>query len=81
MMMAPPTIAHNCIAGNLERLLNDALATHDAARLAMQRPGVELSSGDYRPETDVGVIDADYEANQRFRRPRLPTGGSRLGQR
>jgi Uma2 family endonuclease len=66
MMMAPPTIAHNRIAGNLGRLLNDALATHDAARLAMQRPGVELSSRDYRPEPDVGVIDADYEANQRF---------------
>jgi Uma2 family endonuclease len=66
MMMAPPTIAHNRIASNLERLLNDALATHDAARLATQRPGVELSSGDYRPEPDVGVIDADYEANQRF---------------
>jgi Uma2 family endonuclease len=66
MMMAPPTIAHNRIAGNLGRLLNDALATHDAARLATQRPAVELSSGDYRPEPDVGVIDAGYEADQRF---------------
>src|SRR6516164_408420 len=28
MMMAPPTIAHNRIASNLERLLNDALASH-----------------------------------------------------
>lgn len=65
-MMAPPTIAHNRIASNLERLLNDALASHDAARLATQRPGVEVSSGDNRPEPDVGVIDADYEANQRF---------------
>lgn len=66
MMMAPPTIAHNRIASNLERLLNDALATHDASRVAIQRPGIELASGDFRPEPDVGVIDADYQANQRF---------------
>jgi Uma2 family endonuclease len=66
MMMTPPTIAHNRIAGNLERLLNNALAAHDATRLATQRPGVELASGDYRPEPDVGVFDADYEAGQRF---------------
>jgi Uma2 family endonuclease len=66
MMMTPPTIAHNRIAGNLERLLNDALAVHDGSRLATQRPGIELGSGDFRPEPDVGVIDADYEAGQRF---------------
>jgi Uma2 family endonuclease len=66
MMMAPPTIAHNRIASNLERLLNDALASHDPSRIAVQRPGVELSSGDYRPEPDVCVIDADYEPSQRF---------------
>ena len=66
MMMTPPTIAHNRIAGNLERLLNDALAVHDLSRLATQRPGIELGSGDYKPEPDVGVIDADYAAGQRF---------------
>lgn len=66
MMMTPPTIAHNRIAGNLERLLNDALAVHDGSRVATQRPGIELGSGDFRPEPDVGVIDADYEAGQRF---------------
>jgi Uma2 family endonuclease len=66
MMMTPRTIAHNRIAGNLERLLNDALARHDRSRLATQRPGIELGSGDYKPEPDVGVIDADYEAGQRF---------------
>jgi Uma2 family endonuclease len=66
MMMTPPTIAHNRIAGNLERLLNDALTVHDLSRLATQRPGIELGSGDYKPEPDVGVIDADYEAGQRF---------------
>ncbi|MFL9824607.1 Uma2 family endonuclease [Rhodoplanes sp. SY1] len=66
MMMTPPTIAHNRIAGNLERLLNDALAAHDQTRLATQRPGLDLGSGDFRPEPDVGVIDADYAAGQRF---------------
>jgi Uma2 family endonuclease len=66
MMMTPPTLAHNHIAWNLQRLLNNALAAHDPSRLATQRLGVELASGDYRPEPDVGVIDIDYEANQRF---------------
>lgn len=66
MMMTPPTIAHNRIAGNLERLLNDALARHDQTRIAMQRPGIELGSGEFRPEPDVAVIDAEYEPDQRF---------------
>lgn len=66
MMMTPPTIAHNHIWGNLERLLNDALAGHDQGRIAMQRPGIELGSGEFRPEPDVAVIDADYEPGQRF---------------
>jgi Uma2 family endonuclease len=66
MMMTPPTIAHNRIASNLERLLNDALDRHDPSRMAVQRPGIELGSGDYRPEPDIGVIDADYDENQRF---------------
>jgi Uma2 family endonuclease len=68
VMMTPPTIAHNRIAGNLERLLNAALAQHDPARLAVQRPGIELGStaGDFRPEPDLAVIDADYAAGQRF---------------
>jgi Uma2 family endonuclease len=72
-MMVPPTIAHQRIAGNLERLLNDALATHNPARLAVQGSGVELGNvvleefgEDYRPEPDVMVLDADYEARQRF---------------
>jgi Uma2 family endonuclease len=66
MMMTPPTIAHNRIAGNLERLLNDALAGHDQSRIAMQRPGIELGSGEFRPEPDVAIIDAEYEPDQRF---------------
>ncbi|UFZ01513.1 Uma2 family endonuclease [Bradyrhizobium ontarionense] len=66
MMMTPPTIAHNQIASNLERLLNDALARHAPAWLATQWPGLDLGTGDFRPGPDVGVIDADYDAGQRF---------------
>lgn len=66
MMMTPPTIAHNQIASNLERLLNAALAAHEPSLLAAQRPGLDLGEGDYRPEPDVGVIGADYDAGQRF---------------
>jgi Uma2 family endonuclease len=66
MMMTPPTIAHNQIASNLERLLNEALEHHAPSRLATQRPGMDLGEGDYRPEPDIGIIDADYDAGQRF---------------
>jgi Uma2 family endonuclease len=73
VMMVPPTISHQRIAGNLERLLNDALAKHDPTRFAVQGSGVELGDAalapvgeDYRPEPDVMVMDADYEPRQRF---------------
>lgn len=67
MMMTPPTLAHNRIASNLERLLNDALSGHDPSRIAIPRPGVELGAeDDYRPEPDVAVIDADFVEGQRF---------------
>lgn len=65
-MMTSPTVMHNRIAGNLERLLNDRLERRAPSVLANQRPGLELGGGDYKPEPDVGVIDADYEAGQRF---------------
>jgi len=66
MMMTPPTIVHNRIASNLERLLNAALERHAPSRTAVQRLGIELGSGDYRPEPDVAVIDADFAVDQRF---------------
>jgi Uma2 family endonuclease len=73
IMMVPPTISHQRIAGNLERLLNDALAKHDPTRIAIHESGVELGEvalepvgADYRPEPDVMVMDADYEPRQRF---------------
>jgi Uma2 family endonuclease len=66
VMMTPPTLAHNLIATNLQRLLLDALEAHDPSLIAVQRPGLDLSSDSYKPEPDVGVIDADFAAGQRF---------------
>ena len=66
MMMPLPTLIHNHIASNLAQLLNSALSNHNAPRIAVQRSGIELGTGDYRPEPDVVVLDADYEAEQSF---------------
>ena len=73
MMMVPPTISHQRTLDNLTRLLNDALARHDPARLAVSASGVELGEAalawireDYCPEPDVLVMDADDEPCQRF---------------
>jgi Uma2 family endonuclease len=61
MMMTPPTKAHQRIASNLERLLNDALERHSPALVAYQQVGVNLGPNvqDYDPEPDVTVVDAD----------------------
>jgi hypothetical protein len=40
--VVPPTIAHQRIADNLTRLLNDAPAKHNPARIAVSASGVEL---------------------------------------
>src|SRR5262245_9964308 len=63
MMMAPPTRAHQRIASNLERLLNDALESHSPTLVAYQRVGVNLGPNvqDYDPEPDVTVVDAESE--------------------
>jgi Uma2 family endonuclease len=74
MLMTPPTITHNRIASNLERLLDGALDLHDPSRIAVQRPGIELGSGDDGPEPDAGVIDADYCEEQFVERAYLLAG-------
>jgi hypothetical protein len=73
MMMVSPTLSHQRIADNLTRLLNDALARHDPARIAVSAAGVELGEAalawtgeDYRPEPDVLAMDAEFEPRQRF---------------
>ena len=59
MMMAPPTLAHQRIASNLERLLLDALESHAPTKTAFQAIGVNLGPAidDYDPEPDVVVTD------------------------
>jgi Uma2 family endonuclease len=77
VMMTPPSIDHNRMASNLERLLNDALEKHEPSREAAQRPGLELGlsaetlssldlNSDYGPEPDVAVIDYEPQPNRRF---------------
>src|SRR5262245_45894902 len=61
MMMAPPTVAHQIIAANLQFLLNNALENHDPTLFSCQRVGVNLAPAvdDYDPEPDVVVIDSE----------------------
>jgi Uma2 family endonuclease len=67
MMMTPPTKAHQRIASNLERLLNDALA-HAPDRAAYQRVGLNLGPvvENYDPEPDVVVIDVAEGSDERY---------------
>ena len=78
VMIAPPKIGHQKIAGNLDRLLNAALAMHDPSRMAVQRPGLELGfdstvlvgvgrGSQFVPEPDVAVIEdePDPDPDQR----------------
>lgn len=61
MMMAPPTVAHQCIASNLQRLLYTALENHAPTLSVLQHTGVNLAPAveDYDPEPDIIVIDSD----------------------
>ena len=56
-----PTLGHQRVASNLERLLLDALAAHAPHLTAYQRLGVNLAPAveHYDPEPDVVVIDAE----------------------
>jgi Uma2 family endonuclease len=62
-MMAPATKAHQRIASNLERLLNDALEAHRPELCAYQRVGLNLApvAPDYDPEPDVVVVDSNSD--------------------
>lgn len=65
IMQAKPSIAHQVLAGNVERLLNDAPEA-ERARLAVQATTIDMSEGDggrYVP--DVAVVDADEECMTR----------------
>jgi len=68
MMMAPPTKAHQRIASNIERLLNDALERFERALAAYQRVGLNLGpvAERYDPEPDVVVIDVPQDLDERY---------------
>ena len=68
VMMAPPTLDHQSIAGNLQTLLNSALKRFAPALRAYQRPGVNLgpSIESYDPEPDVAIIDANHDPDRRY---------------
>ncbi len=61
VMMAPPTLAHQRIASNLQLLLHAALERHNPKLTVYQRAGLNLAPPveDYDPEPDVVVIDSD----------------------
>ena len=62
-MQAQPTLDHQIICGNVERLLNDALERAGLDRLALQCPAINLapiiSGRQFAP--DVAVLDADFD--------------------
>ena len=68
MMMTPPTKAHQRIASNVERLLNDALERFNRALAAYQRVGLNLGRivEGYDPQPDVAIIDADEGSDERY---------------
>jgi len=67
IMMTPPFPAHQRIASNIERLLNDAFEARGLSYLAYQRIGIELvASPYYRPEPDVAVVDPELQPGQRY---------------
>ena len=68
VMMTPPTVIHQRIASNLDRLLNDALDRFDRSRMAVQRPGLDLlpEIDNYQPEPDVVVLDRRARRGERY---------------
>jgi Uma2 family endonuclease len=70
VMMAPPTLAHQQIASNLQHLLYIALKTLGPTLTVHQRSGINLgpSIQYYDPEPDVVVIDvkAIRDPNRRY---------------
>lgn len=57
-MMHPPSLKHQRIGSNLERLLNDALETARPDLDAMREIGLSVPAHPgFRPQVDVAVID------------------------
>lgn len=62
MMMTPPTLVHQRIGANLERLLNDALEVHRPDLSAVHEVGLFIEGYEnFRPVSDLAIIDYDVE--------------------
>ena len=65
MMMPPPTLVHQRIAANLDRLLNSRLELAKPEWRADREVGIWLKGDkNYNPEPDVTVIDAAIALGQ-----------------
>ena len=65
MMMPPPTLMHQRVAANLDRMLNAHLETVKPDWRADREVGVWLKDDEkYNPEPDVTVIDAAIAIGQ-----------------
>jgi Uma2 family endonuclease len=65
IMMPPPRIAHQRIASNLERYLNDALRARKPEWTADREIGVVLDEGGrYRPEPELAVVDTAIDTER-----------------
>ncbi len=65
MMMPPPTLMHQRIAGNLDRLINTHLEKVKPSWRSDREVGVWLKGDEkYNPEPDVTVIDAAIALGQ-----------------
>lgn len=65
MMMPPPSLVHQRISGNIERLLNAALSVARPAWQADREIGILLPDDErYNPEPDITVIDTDIALGQ-----------------
>jgi Uma2 family endonuclease len=65
MMMPPPTLVHQRIAANLDRLLNEYLERVKPEWRSDREVGVRLEGDEkYNPEPDITVIDAAIALGQ-----------------
>ena len=67
LMMHPPSLKHQIIGQNLERLLTDALESQASKMFAIREIGLAVEDRpSFRPQADVAVIDDDHGDNPYF---------------
>lgn len=66
-MMHPPSLKHQIIGQNFERLLNDALEAQASKLFAIREIGLAIAhKPTFRPQADVAVIDEEHGDNPFF---------------